>query len=28
LQRPGLGVGENVDVDSMIPLSEWDFSTL
>ncbi|MEE3235321.1 MAG: hypothetical protein VX294_14230 [Candidatus Latescibacterota bacterium] len=28
LQRPGLGVGDNVDLHSMISLSDWDFNTL
>ena len=28
LQRPGLGVGDNVDLNSMVPLPDWDFKTL
>ncbi len=28
LQRPGLGVGDNVDLQSMMSLSDWDFDTL
>ncbi len=28
LQRPGLGVGDNVDLHSMMSLPDWDFNTL
>lgn len=28
LQRPGLGSGDNMDTDAMIPLDEWSFESL